>query len=263
MAEKVKPAIVETALTGAPYENEVVLRGNAGIRHAFRMRGFAIPERCCVIAFEEITEQRRAEESLARSEAQFRGLVEDLNDVVFAADAQAASPTSARRNADPRILVGRDDRPPYLELRPRQGHCRPWASWSRCSRPRRRPLPSTTRFVHATGERSGARRLTSSATIASSRRDSGRVQRRDGRTARSGGPRQNAPRHGARPQRDERYLCVLRVDLTLRWVMMAAAAIDVPGDVGSHAATCGRARGRAATNARLCASRGGQPKCAS
>ncbi len=87
MVEKIKPAILETAGGGTPYENEVVLRGDGGIRHAFRMHGFAIPDRKVVIAFEEITEQRRAEESLARSEAQFRSLVEDLSDVVFAADA--------------------------------------------------------------------------------------------------------------------------------------------------------------------------------
>jgi signal transduction histidine kinase len=62
MVEKLKPAILETARSGTPYENEVILRGDGGIRHAFRMRGFAIPDDRVVIAFEETTEQRRAED---------------------------------------------------------------------------------------------------------------------------------------------------------------------------------------------------------
>ncbi len=67
MVEKLKPAILEAARDGTPYENEAVLRGDGGIRRAFRMRGFAIPGHRVVIAFEEITEQRRAEEVLERA----------------------------------------------------------------------------------------------------------------------------------------------------------------------------------------------------
>jgi PAS domain S-box-containing protein len=119
MVQETKPALLETARMGTPYESEVVLRGEDGIRHALRMHGFAIPEGRVVIAFEEIAEQRRAEESLARSEAKFRGLVEDLADAVFAADPQgvltyvspAVTPMLGYR---PEEMVGRS----YREFAP-------------------------------------------------------------------------------------------------------------------------------------------------
>ncbi len=90
MVAKVKPPILEVARGGAPYVGEVVLRDGSNIRRAFRARAFSVPGRRVVVAFEETTRERIAEDALARSEAQYRHLVEDLSDVVYTTDASGA-----------------------------------------------------------------------------------------------------------------------------------------------------------------------------
>lgn len=85
-AGRVTAGLLAAARLGAPYEDEVILRGDGGkVRQAFRVRGFSVPGQRVAVVLEDITKQRRAEESLAESEAKYRGLVEDLTDGVFCA----------------------------------------------------------------------------------------------------------------------------------------------------------------------------------
>ncbi len=119
MTAKVKPGVLAAARGDDPYQGEVALRRNTELRHAFRVRGFAIPDGRVVMAFEEITEQRRAEESLLQSEAEYRSLLEDLSDVVFAADADGVvtyiSPAvTSLLGYRPEDVMGR----PYTEFGP-------------------------------------------------------------------------------------------------------------------------------------------------
>jgi PAS domain S-box-containing protein len=73
-------------ISGEMYETEDLYYRDQRLEGAFRVRVFPVPgERLCV-AFENITERKRAEHGLVESEKRFRRLFEESNDAVFLSD---------------------------------------------------------------------------------------------------------------------------------------------------------------------------------
>jgi PAS domain S-box-containing protein len=72
--------------SGEMFETEDLYYRDQRLEGAFRVRAFSVPgERLCV-AFEVITERKRAEQGLVESEKRFRRLFEESNDAVFLSD---------------------------------------------------------------------------------------------------------------------------------------------------------------------------------
>jgi len=63
---------------GIVLDEEVVVRGEGGIRFATLVRAFPVPEGKVISAFEDITSQKRAEEALRVSEERYRHLFESM-----------------------------------------------------------------------------------------------------------------------------------------------------------------------------------------
>jgi PAS domain S-box-containing protein len=73
-------------ISGEKYETEDLYYRDQRLEGAFRVRVFPVPgDRLCV-AFEVITERKRAEQGLVESEKRFRRLFEESNDAVFLSD---------------------------------------------------------------------------------------------------------------------------------------------------------------------------------
>ena len=77
MVARVSDTFTSVLASGIGYEDEVVIRADQSIRFAVHLRVFTIPEGRLVAAFEDITRQKQAEESLRISEQQHRSLFEN------------------------------------------------------------------------------------------------------------------------------------------------------------------------------------------
>jgi len=77
MVERLRPALLEVARDGGVYDREVTI-GSPIASHAFHMRAFGIPDDRVVVAFEDVSERRRAEQALRAEEEKYRQLFENM-----------------------------------------------------------------------------------------------------------------------------------------------------------------------------------------
>jgi len=72
MVERLRPSLFEVVRGGGGFDREVVV-GRPGAERAFRMRAFGIPGRRIVLAFDEITERKRAEAAVVEWKNRYEG----------------------------------------------------------------------------------------------------------------------------------------------------------------------------------------------
>lgn len=82
MVKRLKPPLLAIAVEGGVYDREVTV-GVAESQHAFSMRAFRIPGDRVVVAFEDVTERRQAQEELRESEERFRRILESAPDIIY------------------------------------------------------------------------------------------------------------------------------------------------------------------------------------
>jgi PAS domain S-box-containing protein len=82
---------LEVMRTGRTFETEDLQYTDRRLTGAFRIRAFVLPKQRLGVAFENITERRRAEEALRESEEKFRAVFEQAPDSVMLIDAETGA----------------------------------------------------------------------------------------------------------------------------------------------------------------------------